>query len=139
MPILKSAKKRMKQTETRTKRLRPYRTRMLTLVKNIIKWVQSGEVKKAEDSLQETYSAIDTAVKKKILHKNTASRKKSLVMKSVTKAGGKAPAKKVEKAKAPAKKAPTKKTTPAKKPATTKPKATAAKKAAATKKAPAKK
>ena len=141
MPIIKSAKKRMRQTETRTKRLRPYRTRMLTMIKNIIKWVQSGEVKKAEDSLNETYNAIDTAVKKKILHKNTAGRKKSLIMKTVTKAGGKTPAKKSVKASAPVKKAAVKKTpakTPVKK-STPKAKASTTTKAATKKPTAAKK
>ena len=86
MPIIKSAKKRMKQTEERTTRLRPYKTRMFTMVKNILKWVKSGEVEKAEKSLSETYQSIDTALKKKILHKNTAGRKKSLVQRSVSNA-----------------------------------------------------
>jgi small subunit ribosomal protein S20 len=97
MPIIKSAKKRMKQTEERTTRLRPYKTRMLTMVKNILKWAKSGEIEKAEKSLSETYQSIDTALKKKILHKNTAGRKKSLVQRSVTNAKKSTPAKSVTK------------------------------------------
>lgn len=125
MPIIKSAKKRVKTAAKRTEANRHYKSRMLTLIKNIVKFVKGGETEKAVSILNETYSAIDVAAKKGIVHKNNAARKKARVSKAV---GGKsAPVaeKKVQKATP-------KKAAPTKKPA-------AAKKAAAPKKAPAKK
>lgn len=83
MPIIKSAKKRVKQAEVRRERNRQYKTRMLTMVKNIINWVKSGDVEKAKTFLPEAQKAIDTAAKKNIIHKNTAARKKSRVAKAI--------------------------------------------------------
>jgi len=128
VPIIKSAQKREVQNEKRRARLKPFKTRMLTMIKNIVNWCKDGEVAKAESFLAETYSAIDTAAKKNIIEKNNASRKKSLVQRTVSKAKvanpegeatpaiKKTPAKKAV-AKAPAKKAPAKKVVAKKAPA----------------------
>ena len=97
MPILKSSKKRARQNIVRQDRLRPYKTRYLTMIKNILKLVEDGKIDEAKKRLSETYTAIDMAMKKHILHKNTAARKKSLVQKYVTR-GEKGEIKKVVKA-----------------------------------------
>ncbi len=85
MPIIKSAKKRAKQTIARTKRLKSFRTRCLTVVKNIENLVTCGKTEEAKKKVPEAYKIIDTATKKNIIHKNTASRKKSLVQRLVNK------------------------------------------------------
>lgn len=86
MPIIKSAKKRVKQAEARRVRNRGVKTRMLTMVKNIISFVKGGEIEKAKAIFDDTQSSIDTAAKKKIIHKNTADRKKSLISRVITNA-----------------------------------------------------
>jgi small subunit ribosomal protein S20 len=126
MPIIKSAKKRVKQTEKRTLALRPFRTRMQTLYKNMKKWFDASDKEKMEAHFSEAVQAIDVAAKKNIIHKNNASRKKSTITKFYTALFGKdakvAPCKTEEKKasvktaeKAPAKKTPAKKDTPVKK------------------------
>ena len=138
MPIIRSAKKRVKQTAVRTERRRPFRTRMLTLFKNMMTWINEKNTEKMEAHASETFKAIDTAAKKNIINKGHAARKKSKIQKalneqkvtakSASKTAKKAPAKKAA-AKPAAKKAAPKaaaKKAPAKKPAAKK---TTAKKA----------
>jgi ribosomal protein S20 len=119
MPIIKSAIKRMKQTAKR-------RERNVGIKRDIKSAVKAFLAKPSSEGLSKAQSEIDTAVKKKLIKKNTAARRKSNLVK-VAKAAGVKPAA--------AKKAAAK---PATKPAATK-KATATTKAAPAKKAPAKK
>jgi ribosomal protein S20 len=107
--------------------------------------IKAFTAKPSQETLSEAQSKIDTAVKKNVLNKATAARRKSFLAKEAKAAGvkpaaAKKAATKPAAAKAPAKKPATAKATPAKKPAATKPaaKTTAAKKPAAAK-APAKK
>lgn len=76
MPIIKSAKKRMKQAEKR----REYNVDVKTAVKKQIKIVKEqiaqGTVKSNTD-LVKAIAEIDLAVKKGVLHKRTAARRKS--------------------------------------------------------------
>lgn len=76
MPIIKSAKKRMKQAEKR----REYNVGVKTAVKKQIKIVKEqiaqGSVKSNAD-LVKAIAEIDLAVKKGVLHKRTADRRKS--------------------------------------------------------------
>lgn len=118
MPIIKSAVKRMKQTAKR-------RERNIGIKRDIKTAVKAFLAKPSATGLSAAQSEIDTAVKKKLIKKATASRRKAALAKTAKEAGVKMPA-------ATAKKAPTKS---AAKPATKK--TTAAKPAA--KKAPAKK
>lgn len=124
MPIIKSAIKRMKQTAKR-------RERNVGIKRDIKTAVKSFLSKPSSENLSAAQSEIDTAVKKGLIKKNTASRRKAGLAKVAKEAGVKpTAAKKAAKpaaAKKPAAKATTK-ATPAK---------TAAKPAA--KKAPAKK
>lgn len=80
MPIIKSAKKRVLQAKKAYERNKHYNTRMRTMVKKVLK---ETDAEKAEKLLPETYSAIDVALKKNILHKNNAARKKARVAKVV--------------------------------------------------------
>ena len=124
MPIIKSAIKRMKQTAKR-------RERNVGIKRDIKTAVKAFMAKPSASALSAAHSEIDTAVKKNLISKGTAARRKAGLVK-VAKAAGVKPATATKKA-APAKK-PTvaAKATPAKKPV-------AAKKPTATKKPAAKK
>ena len=128
MPIIKSAVKRMKQTVKR-------RERNVATKRDIKNAVKSFLEKPTAAGLSAAQSEIDTAVKKKLISKNTAARRKANLAKVAKEAGVKleTTAKKAPAAKKPAAKAETK---PAAKKAAAPKKTTAA----ATKKpAPAKK
>ena len=77
MPIIKSAKKALRQN----RRKRVFNLRRIKKMKSTIKETEKlvKEKKKEESNqlLSKAYKAIDKAVKKGILKKNTASRKKS--------------------------------------------------------------
>ena len=128
MPIIKSAKKRVRQNEKRyAKNIR---------VKRALKEaVKSFEAKPSFKGLTEAQSKIDTAVKKNILKKNTAARNMKRLSRIAKEAGVKIPAKKTTKPVAKTAAKPVAKKPAAKKPVAKKPVA----KKPATKKAPAKK
>ena len=128
MPIIKSAIKRAKQTTIR-------RERNIATKRALKDATKAFHAKPSAATFSAAISAVDTAVKKNVLNKNTAARRKALLAKSAKAAGvtfAATPAKKASAAK-PAAKAtvkPAAKTatkTAAKKPAAKKP---AAKKAA---------
>lgn len=108
MPIIKSAKKRMKQNNKARARRFPVRNEMKTLFKNGLKLIKDGKAEEAAKFMPKVYSIIDTACKKDIIHKNNAARKKSRLARALNELqtkGSKAP--KAEKAAAPkAEKAP---------------------------------
>ena len=125
MPIIKSAKKRVKVARKAAIRNSKTKRNLKTAIKSFTK-------KPAADSHSAAQSNLDKAVKKGLMHKNKAARlKKQLAAKA--KASGVKPA--AAKKAAPAKPAVAKKAAPAKKPAAKKPAAKpAAKKTTAKKK-----
>lgn len=102
MPIIQSAIKRMKQTEKR-------RERNVGLKKDIKSATKSFMAKPTAESYSLAQSSIDTAVKKKLIKKETASRRKSSLSKIAKEAGVKMPSASSVKPKTPTKK-PTKTT-----------------------------
>lgn len=76
MPNIKSAKKKARQDKKRTVRNQSY----IASIKNAIKSLIKAD-KKDEKGLKKTYALIDKAAKRKIIHKNKASRLKSRVSK----------------------------------------------------------
>ncbi len=82
MPIIKSAIKKMKQDKVRAERNKATKSRMKSYMKNVIETVKK-DTKAAETLLPKTYSAIDTALKKNIIKKNNAARKKSRLAKLI--------------------------------------------------------
>ena len=110
MPIIKSAIKRAKQTLKR-------RERNIGIKKDIKTAVKAFSAAPSAKTLSATQSEIDTAVKKGLIKKNTAARRKSALSKIAKKAGVNLEATKKPAAKpATAKKTAAKKA-PAKKPA----------------------
>lgn len=77
MPIIKSAKKRVKQAEIRRQRNFPIRSSMKTHIKKVLLLAKEGKKPEAEKELSITYKIIDTAAKKNIIHKKNAANKKS--------------------------------------------------------------
>ncbi len=119
MPIIKSAVKRMRQTIKR-------RERNVATKREVKNAVKAFLEKPTAAGLSAAQSEIDTAVKKNLISKNTAARRKANLAKVAKEAGVKL-------------EATAKKAAPAKKPASKKAEAKPAAKATAAKKAPAKK
>jgi ribosomal protein S20 len=131
MPIIKSAKKRVKVAEKQS--IQNSKTKR-SLRESIKAFHASLTAKKDTTKAQsEAYSAIDTAVKKGVISKNKAARKKSQLNSAAKAAGTSKPG--AKKAKSTAKPAAAVKKAPAKKPAAKKApaKKTAAKKPVAKK------
>ena len=76
MPNIKSAMKRVKVTETKNLRNRIVKSKVKTAIKKF-------ETEANADQYSLTTSAIDKAVAKGVLHKNTANRKKARLAKMV--------------------------------------------------------
>ena len=74
MPIIKSAKKKMRQDKKRT---------LINKAKkeNIKKLVKAARKTPSKESLQQVFSALDKAVKHNFIHKNQAARLKSRLSK----------------------------------------------------------
>ena len=78
MPNLQNAKKALRQSKTRAALNRQYKNRIRSVARIIDDSIKAGNKKEAEKMLPVYFKAIDKAAKKNILHKNTASRRKSL-------------------------------------------------------------
>jgi small subunit ribosomal protein S20 len=72
-----SALKRARQTETRSARNRNNTSRLRSALRDLRESLAKGDKKEAEQVFRQTVSALDRAIQKGSLHKNTASRYKS--------------------------------------------------------------
>lgn len=133
MPIIKSAKKRVRVAKKAAARNNRTKRSLRNAIKTLQAELASNNKSKLSSHLSEVQSALDSAVKKGIIHKNKAARKKSLLSAQVKAAGGKlqkaapkmatkpltkkSPVKKTVVKKPAAKKAPAKKPATSKKPA----------------------
>lgn len=84
MPIIKSAKKRAKQSLVRKARNYNVRTALKKTIKDVVTLAKEGKKAEAEKLLSAAYKAIDLAMKKHVLHKNTAARRKSMLAKAIS-------------------------------------------------------
>lgn len=125
MPIIKSAKKRVRTAEKAAVRNSKTKRSLKSAVKAFGKALTGGDKKAVATSHAKAQSALGQAAKKKVLHKNKVARKQSQLAKAAKAAAG------VDK--------PSTKKAVAKKPATKKAAAKPAAKKVAAKKAPAKK
>ncbi|HWK31967.1 MAG TPA: 30S ribosomal protein S20 [Terriglobales bacterium] len=80
-----SALKRARQTEVRTDRNRASTSRLRGALREFRTALTAGDKKAADSKFRETVSAIDKAIQKGVLHKNTASRYKSRLSKRLAK------------------------------------------------------
>ena len=124
MPIIQSAKKRVKTAQKAAVRNSKTKRTIKSAVKAFEAAVVAKDSKKATAALAEAQSAIDTAVKKNLWHKNKGARKMAQLAKQAKDAGvtltttaKKAAPKAAAPAKKPAAKKPATKKAPAKKPA----------------------
>lgn len=85
MPIIKSAKKRVKTAAKRSERNREWKEALKSSIKSFEKLVEDGNAAEAKDQLQKTIKVIDKAANKGIIHKNNAARKKSRLSKMYNK------------------------------------------------------
>ncbi|MEW5762126.1 MAG: 30S ribosomal protein S20 [Bacillota bacterium] len=83
MPKTRSAKKRVEIIRKRTERNRRLKSALRTAVKRFEETLAAGAREEAQQRLRRALVAIDKAVTKGILHKNTAARKKSRLMKKM--------------------------------------------------------
>lgn len=77
MPNIKSAKKRVLVTETKTMQNRMFKTAMKTIVKKYEAAVATGDMEAAQAAYKLAVKKIDQAVAKGIIHKNAGAHKKS--------------------------------------------------------------
>ena len=77
MPNIKSAKKRVKVTATKTLRNKMFKSQMKTALKKFFAAVESGDKAAAQAAYTPAVVIVDKAVKRNIMHKNAAAHKKS--------------------------------------------------------------
>jgi len=77
----KSAEKRIRVSERRRLRNRPFRSAARTLVKKAELAIASGDQGAAQAAVQVATSTLDRVCAKGVIHKNNAARRKSRLMK----------------------------------------------------------
>lgn len=79
----RSAKKRIRQNQTRRLANKAYRSMVRTTVKTFESLVKEADKATATEKLQKVQKVLDTAARKGHLHKNTVARKLSRLSKRV--------------------------------------------------------
>jgi small subunit ribosomal protein S20 len=77
MPNIKSAKKRVKVTETKTLQNKMFRSQLKTDIKKYQAAVVANDLAAAQELYKTACKKIDVAASKGIIHKNCAAHKKS--------------------------------------------------------------
>lgn len=85
MANIKSAKKRILVTQTKTDRNKAIKSGVKTAIKKVHAAIESGDKAAASAALLAATSEIDTAASKGVYHKNNASRKVSRLAAAVNK------------------------------------------------------
>jgi len=85
MPNIKSAAKRAEITRMRALRNSRIKSALKTTIRKFEGAMSAADIEEARQKLRNAIRAIDKAVTKGILHKNTASRKKSRLTKKFNK------------------------------------------------------
>lgn len=91
MPIIKSAIKRVRQEARRQKRNTATKNTYKDLIKQVMLLIDANKLAEASKLLPKVQKSIDMAVKKNLMHRNTAARKKSNLAKKVSPAKTTAP------------------------------------------------
>jgi small subunit ribosomal protein S20 len=87
MANIKSQIKRNKQNEKRNERNKAVRTSLKTATKKVQVSVTEGDAEAAQANAHEAARALDKAASKGVVHKRTAARRKSRLMKSANAVG----------------------------------------------------
>ncbi len=85
MPIIKSAKKALRQNQKRKQENLKVKNKMKDQIKKLKSFIFAEQKKEAQGILSKVYKAIDKAAKKGVIKKNTAARKKSRLNKAMNK------------------------------------------------------
>ena len=85
MPITKSAKKALRQSQKRRRRNLVYKKRIKEITKKIKNLLSQKKTKEVKSLLPQLYKILDKAVKVGVIKKGTASRKKSRLTKLINK------------------------------------------------------
>ena len=83
MPNIKSAKKRVIVTKTKTLQNKIFRTQLKTDIKKYQAAVAAGDAALAQETYKAAVKKIDEAAARGIIHKNAAARKKSQFTKAL--------------------------------------------------------
>ena len=83
MPNIKSAKKRVLVSNKKAVQNKMIKNEVRTYVKKVELLVNEGKTEEAKLALNETFSVIDSAVSKGVLHRNNAANKKAKLSKKV--------------------------------------------------------
>ena len=83
MPNIKSAKKRVLVSNKKAAQNKMIKNEVRTYVKKVELLVNEGKTEEAKLALNETFSVIDSAVSKGVLHRNNADNKKAKLSKKV--------------------------------------------------------
>ncbi|MBF0380371.1 MAG: 30S ribosomal protein S20 [Magnetococcales bacterium] len=75
MANIKSAMKRIRQTEKQTLRNSKIKSRLRTFCKRVVTTVEGGDIKAAQTALKEAISELAISARKGIIHKNQAARR----------------------------------------------------------------
>ncbi len=86
MANIKSQIKRNRQNEKRRLRNRAIRSEINTRTRNALETAQRGDVDETAEATRLAIKRIDKAAAKGVLHRNTAARKKSRLLKQLAKA-----------------------------------------------------
>ena len=84
-PIIKSAKKALRQSKKRNVLNVRTKNKMKKIVKGLRVFVEEKKIEDAKKILPKAYKAVDKAAKRGVIKKNTASRKKSRLTKAINK------------------------------------------------------
>ncbi len=79
----KSAIKRIRQNEKRRRRNKVVKSQVKNLLKQAEYAIKNQDKEQSESYTKQLVSALDKAIKKGVYPKNTASRKKSIIMKKL--------------------------------------------------------
>jgi len=80
VPIIKSAKKRLRQSEKRRVKNKSVRSRIRSRIRQLLETTSRDE---AEAQLDELYSLLDRAAGKGVMHANTVARRKARLARHV--------------------------------------------------------
>ncbi|MFC1663559.1 30S ribosomal protein S20 [Patescibacteria group bacterium] len=85
MPITKSAKKALRQSLRRRAKNIKKKNELKSLLKEVKSLISQKKTEEAKKLLPKVYKLLDKAVKSGLIKKNTSSRKKSRITKTVAK------------------------------------------------------
>lgn len=77
MPNIKSAKKRVKVSESKNLRNRMFKSQLKTTIRKFNAACEAGDKNAASEAYRAAVKKVDQAVAKNIIHKNAAAHKKS--------------------------------------------------------------